>query len=168
MKSIRTLAREPVVLWWGIFDNELYIQHGDKRYGPYAPVGGPIPLYRYRSFKKSPTQERADRIEALAEQLALPRAALEGNPRAALLIRSTEVPVTMFTDPDPFQEFAYANVLAVVLQTLRISDEVTGSHPRHAFHRAESRAGPSSHSAFYEMAKRRAQWGCFAPPSHAF
>ena len=79
---------------------------------PYAPVGGPIPLYRYRTFKKSPTKERADRIEALAEQLALPRAALEGNPRAALLVRSTELPVTMFTDPDPFQEFAYPNVLA--------------------------------------------------------
>jgi hypothetical protein len=69
-------------------------------------------LYRYRTFKKSPTQQRADRIEALAEQLALPRAALEGNPRAALLIRKTEVGVTMFTDPDPFQEFAYLNVLA--------------------------------------------------------
>jgi hypothetical protein len=75
-------------------------------------VGGPIPLYRYRTFKKSPAQQRADRIEALAEQLALPRAALEGNPRAALLIRNTEAPVTMFTDPDPFREFAYPNVLA--------------------------------------------------------
>src|SRR5262249_39417792 len=36
----------------------------------------------------------------------------ESNPRAALLVRNTEVPVTMFTDPDPFQEFAYPNVLA--------------------------------------------------------
>jgi hypothetical protein len=106
------LAGETVILWWGIFDNELYVEHGDKRFGPYAPVGGPIPLYRYRTFKKSPTQQRADRIETLAEQLALPRAALEGNPRAALLIRNTEVSVTMFTDPDPFQEFAYLNVLA--------------------------------------------------------
>jgi hypothetical protein len=106
------LAGETVILWWGIFDNELYVEHGDKRFGPYAPVGGPIPLYRYRTFKKSPTQQRADRIEALAEQLALPRAALEGNPRAASLIRNTEVSVTMFMDPDPFQEFAYPNVLA--------------------------------------------------------
>jgi hypothetical protein len=106
------LAGETVILWWGIFDNDLYVEHGDKRFGPYAPVGGPIPLYRYRRFKKSPTQQRADRIEALAEQLALPRAALEGNPRAALLIRNTEVSVTMFTDPDPFQEFTYPNLLA--------------------------------------------------------
>ena len=49
------LAGETVVLWWGIFDNELYVEHGDKRFGPYAPVGGPIPLYRYRAFKKTPT-----------------------------------------------------------------------------------------------------------------
>ena len=105
------LSGETVVLWWGIFDNELYIEHGDKRFGPYAP-GGPIPLHRYRSFKKTPSQQRADRIEALAEQLALPRAALEGNPYAALLIRNTEVPVTMFTDPDPFQEFANPNMFA--------------------------------------------------------
>jgi hypothetical protein len=75
-------------------------------------VGGPIPLHQYRAFKKTPTQQRADRIEAIAEQLALPRAALGGNPHAALLIRNTEVPVTVFTDPDPFQEFAYPNVLA--------------------------------------------------------
>jgi hypothetical protein len=45
------LAGETVILWWGIFDNELYIEYGDKRFGPYAPVGGPIPLYRYRAFK---------------------------------------------------------------------------------------------------------------------
>jgi hypothetical protein len=106
------LAGEIVILWWGIFDNELYVEHGDKRFGPYAPVGGPIPLYRYRAFKKTSTQERADRIEALAEQLALPRAALEANPHAAQLIRNIQMSATMFTDPDPFQEFVYPNALA--------------------------------------------------------
>ncbi len=45
----------------------LYVEHGDKRFGPYAPVGGPIPLYRYRAFKNTSTQQCADRIEALAE-----------------------------------------------------------------------------------------------------
>jgi hypothetical protein len=29
------LAGETVILWWGIFDNELYVGHGDKRFGPY-------------------------------------------------------------------------------------------------------------------------------------
>jgi predicted DNA-binding transcriptional regulator AlpA len=73
---------------------------------------GPIPLYRYRAFKKTPTQQRADRIEALAEHLALPRAALEKNPEAALFLSNSEVPVVNLTDPDPFQEFAYPNALA--------------------------------------------------------
>jgi hypothetical protein len=38
----------------------------------------------------SPNQQRADRIEAFAEQLALPRAALEGNPHAAPPLQSDE------------------------------------------------------------------------------
>jgi hypothetical protein len=49
-----------------------------------TPVWRPIPFYHYRMFKKSPTQQRADRIEPLAEELALPRAALEGNPPAKI------------------------------------------------------------------------------------
>jgi hypothetical protein len=63
------LAGEEVVLWWGIFDNELYVERGEQRYGPYTPVGGPIPLHRYRRFKKTKTQRRTERIEALAELL---------------------------------------------------------------------------------------------------
>ena len=66
------LAGETVTLWWGLFDEDLYVEHGDQRYGPYAPVGGPIPLHRYRRFKKTATQKRADRIEDLAAQLTPP------------------------------------------------------------------------------------------------
>jgi hypothetical protein len=72
------LAGETVVLWWGLFDQELYVEHGERRYGPYHPVGGPIPLHRYRRFKKTATQQRVERLEALAAQLLLPRAAVEG------------------------------------------------------------------------------------------
>jgi hypothetical protein len=60
------LAGETVILWWGLFDNELYVEHSERRYGPFLPVDGPIPLHRYRSFKKTRTQKRADRIEELA------------------------------------------------------------------------------------------------------
>ena len=35
------LAGENVVLWWGVFDNELYVEHGEERYGPYRPIDGP-------------------------------------------------------------------------------------------------------------------------------
>jgi hypothetical protein len=77
----------------------------------YRPIGGPIPLHRYRAFKKTPTQRRVERIEALAVQLALPRAALEGHPHAGAFVPTTEVPAIPFADPDPFQEFTYPTVL---------------------------------------------------------
>ena len=32
------------------------VARGEQRYGPYTPVGGPIPLHRYRRFKKTKTQ----------------------------------------------------------------------------------------------------------------
>ncbi|MDS4057007.1 MAG: IS481 family transposase [Candidatus Contendobacter sp.] len=72
------LAGETVVLLWGLFDTELYVEFEGERFGPYAPVSGPIPLGRYRSFKKSVHDEKADRIRQLADQLGLPIAALAG------------------------------------------------------------------------------------------
>jgi hypothetical protein len=106
------LVGEDVVLWWGLFDHELYVEHGEKRFGPYAPVGGPIPLHHYRSFKKTRAQTRADRIEALAAGLEVPRSALESRPDIAALVMPDAVPAKPFTDPDPFQEFTYPTALA--------------------------------------------------------
>ena len=73
-----SLAGETVTLWWGLFDHELFVEHEDQRFGPFGPIDGPIPLHRYRSFRKSTVDERLDRIEVLAGQLGLPRTALEG------------------------------------------------------------------------------------------
>jgi transposase len=111
------LAGETVMLWWGVFDNELYVEHSESRYGPYHPVGGPIPLFRYRKFKKTRGEEKADRIESLANQLGLPRAAVEGDVRLRGLTHScqtAELPKTLipFRDPDPFREFRFLNVVA--------------------------------------------------------
>lgn len=96
------LAGETVVLWWGLFDNELYVEHGERRYGPFLPIDGPIPLHRYRSFKKTRTQKRADRIESLAKQLSLSKAA-----RSRFLLPSettdtVELKVQPFEDHNPF------------------------------------------------------------------
>ena len=74
-----SLAGETVTLWWGLFDQELFVEHADQRFGPFGPIDGPIPLHRYRSFRKSTADERLDRIEALAGKLGLPRAALDGS-----------------------------------------------------------------------------------------
>jgi hypothetical protein len=73
------LAGEVVLLWWGLFDDALYVEYEGERSGPYAPVSGPIPLHRYRAFKRGKREARADRIRQLADQLTLPIAALAGD-----------------------------------------------------------------------------------------
>jgi hypothetical protein len=118
------LAGETVILWWGLFDTELYVEHGEHRYGPYTPVGGPIPLHRYRRFKKTRTEKRAERVEALAASLELPRAALDGG--SVTLSEGVDRPAPKaqpFRDPDPFQELRYPNAIAAkkaVARTLGI------------------------------------------------
>jgi hypothetical protein len=109
------LAGETVVLWWGLFDHELYVEYGERRYGPYHPVGGPIPLHRYRRFKKTAIQQRAERIEALAAQLLLPRAAMDGAAGGTLLQAPSVALVQPFVDPDPFQELTFPTRVAAKL-----------------------------------------------------
>ena len=105
------LAGETVMLWWGLFDQDLYVEYGERRYGPYTPVGGPIPLGRYRRFKKTAYEKRAERIEALAAKLNLPQAALGGSHPLALPVDAAPPPVQPFNDPDPFQELTYPSAL---------------------------------------------------------
>ena len=107
------MAGETVTLWWGLFDHELFVENQDRRFGPFGPVDGPIPLHRYRSFRKSATDERSDRIEALAHKLGLPRPALEGPDSPAVPVVGP--PSIPFADPDPFQELRYSSVLAAKL-----------------------------------------------------
>lgn len=106
------LAGETVLLWWGLFDSELYVEHQDQRYGPYSPVGGPIPLDRYRSFKKTKTQKRTERIEQLAQQLALPPTAEGGVTLPSPPTGETALSSQPFVDPDPFQEITFPSPLA--------------------------------------------------------
>jgi hypothetical protein len=107
------LAGETVLLWWGLFDQELYVEHGDQRYGPYQAVDGPIPLHRYRRFKTTRLQQRVDRLEDLAAQLALPRAAVEDTTRHFSWPIDQPAPAVIpFADPDPFQEFTFPNAIA--------------------------------------------------------
>jgi hypothetical protein len=109
------LVGQEVILWWGLFDDELFVEREGRKYGPYHPVGGPIPFDRYRAFRKTPAERRAERVETLAVTLALPREALTTDPRAPEALRRRlpeEVPVRAFQDPDPFDELMFPSVLA--------------------------------------------------------
>lgn len=107
------LAGERVVLWWGLFDDELFVEHESQRYGPYYPVSGPVPLYRYRKFKKTRAEKTLDKLEALAKSLALRD---EGDPKGLRIIKDMMktvgvLPVTPFVDPDPFNELTFPSIL---------------------------------------------------------
>ncbi len=106
------LAGEEVLLWWGLFDHELFVEWGDKRYGPYRPEGGPIPLHRYRKRKPSPRERRADAVAKLAEQISVPRTALGGAAEDIVAADVVSLPKVKFTDPDPWGQIAYENELS--------------------------------------------------------
>lgn len=109
------LAGETVVLWWGLFDNELYVEHGERRYGPFLPVDGPIPLHRYRSFKKTRTQKRAERIESLAKKLSLPNSVVGQDNEPDFVSDITQLKVQPFVEPNPFLEVTFSTVIAAKL-----------------------------------------------------
>jgi hypothetical protein len=116
---------ETVVVWWGLFDQELWVEHGDERFGPYHPVGGPIPLHRYRKHRKSRREARADRVGELAQQIALPRSALSGDDDVVLIgagpSSPKQVSIRPFRGPDPFHELSFPTLLAA---KRAIADEV--------------------------------------------
>ncbi len=102
------MAGENVVLLWGLFDDEMYVEFEGQKFGPYFPVSGPIPLHRYRSFKRSKADEKADRIRDLAEQIGLPISALTGND---LSVTPTEPEKVIPSQPfeAELQEFEFQN-----------------------------------------------------------
>jgi len=117
-----SLAGETVILLWGLFDNDLYVEHQNERFGPFHQVSGPIPLHRYRKFKKSKADERADRIEKLAAQLKLPRTALTGEPGVVLIPAdcARNLPIQPFEVP-AVPDVCYPSIVAA---KLAIADEL--------------------------------------------
>jgi len=107
-------AGESVILLWGLFDDELYVEFEGERFGPYYPVSGPIPLHRYRAFKRGKGGERADRIRALADQLGLPIAALAGD-EIRLAPPATALPLPRQPFDAEIHEYHFPNLIAAKL-----------------------------------------------------
>ena len=94
-------------------------------------MDGPIPLHRYRAFKKSKADERADRIEQLARQLGLPIAALAGEQGVTLVTvdnaseprKQPFAPAPAYCYPTPIAaKLAIADELARPLAKLPLED----------------------------------------------
>ncbi|WP_223813468.1 IS481 family transposase [Pseudomonas caricapapayae] len=108
------MAGESVVLLWGLFDNELYAEFNGERFGPFYPVSGPIPLHRYRAFRRGKADERSERIRSLADQLGLPIAAVAGND---VMLTPSAVPVELPRLPFDAEahEYHFPSVIAAKL-----------------------------------------------------
>lgn len=108
------LAGETVVLWWGLFDHDLYAEHREEPHGPYWPLGAPVSLERFRRHRKTRREQKADRIDALAKRIGLPRSALSGSEVGLLTAAPAlaHVPRRPFEDADPFRELTFANPIA--------------------------------------------------------
>lgn len=108
------MAGETVILLWGLFDDEMYVEFSGAKFGPYFPVSGPIPLHKYRAFKRGKAGERADRIRALADQLGLPISALAGDD---VRLMPPAVPVDVPEQPFDAQilEYQFPSVIAAKL-----------------------------------------------------
>src|SRR5262249_62083515 len=91
------LAGETVIVWFGLYDDQLYVEQGERRYGPYAPSAGPIPLHRYRRWEKTRREQQAPRIEGLACPVSGPRAALGDYP----LLLPFPAPLAPTSHPSP-------------------------------------------------------------------
>lgn len=109
------LADHDVILWWGLFDHELFVEFGERRYGPYKPSGGPIEINRFKSFKKTAAEKRADAIEILSQQINIPIGVLSKDSRSidSLLKKLPEdTVIKTFKDPDPFHQKHYPNTIS--------------------------------------------------------
>jgi hypothetical protein len=72
------MAGEKVMVLFGLFDNELYVEFKGQKHGPFYPASGPIPLHTYRATKKTKIEKHIDKIELLAKSLSLPNSVLTG------------------------------------------------------------------------------------------
>lgn len=102
-----------MLLLWGLFDSELHVEFEGERTGPYYPVSGPVPLNRYRAFRKGAISQRAERIRTLAQQLSLPIAALTGE-NIALISQSETHDIPRQSFPAAAED-SYASIIAAKL-----------------------------------------------------
>jgi hypothetical protein len=114
------MAGETVVLLWGLFDDEMFVEFDGEKLGPYHPVSGPIPLHRYRAFKRGKADERADRIRSLADQLGLPISALAGTD-IQLAPSASAIPLAHQPFDADAHEYHFPNLIAA---KLAIADEL--------------------------------------------
>ena len=115
------LVGEKVVVWWGLFDNELFVEFEDKRYGPYKPSGGPVPLHTFRRHKKTKREKAVEKIDDLSKKISVSRAVLSGKSEDSSLMSLVKPAVPSKPFVDRFEPIA-PDFKSAVLAKLAIKD----------------------------------------------
>jgi hypothetical protein len=115
------LVGERVIAWWGLFDNEIYVEFDEKRYGPYKPAGGATPLLTYRRHKKTRREKNIEKIDELAESISISREVLSGKPEDAVVTNLFKPPIPSKTFVDRFEQ-EVPNFENTTMAKLAISD----------------------------------------------
>jgi hypothetical protein len=106
------LSGERVEVWKGVFDLGVYVQdQGGALHGPYAPESGTIPFGTYRRWRKTERDRRLEKVEHLAEGLAIPRTSMSRDWRTAEeRNRSFDLPSVPFANPIGLLPEQYASM----------------------------------------------------------
>ena len=100
---------ETVTLWFGLYDDQLFVEHGERRYGPYAPSGGPIPLHRAASRKHPPRSAPTHR--GIGGAIVGAACCAQRLPDLSSSLSAVEAVKQPFADPDPFHQLMFPPAL---------------------------------------------------------
>ena len=110
------LSGETVVVWWGLFDHELWVELGEERLGPFRPLAGRFPCTATGSTGSRGARSAPIRSTNSA-RLSLPRAALSGEADVVVIGIQTSRPADQYlcalsTIPIHSTNSVFANQLA--------------------------------------------------------
>jgi hypothetical protein len=124
------LACQDVILWWGLFDSELWVEANEQRYGPYKPVGGVVPLHRYRKHKKTKAQKTFENVKELSKKISISKGVITGE----ISIEPEKAPTGViacvpFLDPFQIESPDFPNQVAAKLAISGYLGRPIGSLP---------------------------------------
>ncbi len=103
------LAGQKLIVYWGLFDNEIFAEYEGKKYGPFCLAEPALPFGKFQAFKKTKEEERADHIAATAKKIVLPKSALSGRKEDEFIKPMLEIPSVPFVDLDPYEEINFVS-----------------------------------------------------------
>ena len=106
------LAGQEVKVLVGIFENDIYLEYGGEKFGPYAPANGVIPFNQFRSAKQTRAEKCRKRIEKLAEVITMPQSGFTSSlykvvPIAEDILK--KIPHRPFDGLDPYEERKFSS-----------------------------------------------------------